>query len=826
MSNFYIKNSHSNTLASVRYDGNANNNNSTVDSLKIRKFFKLHNAVAQLQDSINCIYNNAFTDDEILELQSASATSEKLNQAILNSPTISITNYLMDLKNDLDFNELFKDANFELNNSPVHNFIRYPVVTDSNLEKLAFIHKSFPNMSVKLTETEKIIMSNERLEFLGDAWLGALVSYIIYTKYPYANEGSLSKMKSAIVNNNNLEKLCTKLGFKDRLKENVPRFSLKIKDKFSKYYADCVEAYIGALVVDRFSTEFKEVADWLEELSEEHFIELGPEMLKKPLNKNAKGELAELLQFNNVGGKINYRRLNNDSPFTVEVLIGDTVLAQGVGQNVREAEQRAAMEVLADEDLIQKYCSYEIEKNYIEEEHLVEEAHENAITEKQDIKAVKGKTHRKVENEISQSTNIESHVVKEDTYPDESDDDVGAIDDVDKLTQQIMAKMGTMISSIVTDTIKKNESRRASKVSSRRNSIATKSKAKRMSDFELKFNDNASDIAPHDTNGLRNLRNVPHDNKRGLDRPLGHKLDNKNPIAKKVSVGGNINTHRDINLNRVNGIKKYTDVNNEDSFKNEDKDKENHVDENVSRGTKFTYNVKTEPFKPTRLLASKLRTFENVQEHRSESSAGIKEFNPLPPKVNRSASKTSDALRSSHSTHHEESSSLYASSTTDTIKVPKYFRNGSISFVSSNIPKTPTPRTAKSMQTTLSNKSNSFNRENTSSEENTSFRENTSSTEKSNSVGLRGNINDHDDFDESNYDKNASGELYALLGSINLFPSYEITEIAPAKFHSICAIQGVGTILGEGIGRNKKMAQHISANYALYSQQLQSIIGD
>ena len=47
-------------------------------------------------------------------------------------------------------------------------------------------------------------MSNQRLEFLGDSWLGAIISHILYKKYPTANEGTLSQMKEALISNANL----------------------------------------------------------------------------------------------------------------------------------------------------------------------------------------------------------------------------------------------------------------------------------------------------------------------------------------------------------------------------------------------------------------------------------------------------------------------------------------------------------------------------------------------------------------------------------------------------------------------------------------------
>lgn len=338
------------------------------DSINVRKFFKVHQACNQLKDALKVINDNSFTQAEKIEFANS---TNKLENAIAKSPATLIASDILDLNSTVDLQDIFERHSFDGDNSPVHQFINYPVVSDESLENLAFVHKSYPSMNVNLTETQKTLMSNERLEFLGDSWLGALVAFIIYEKYPYANEGALSKMKSAIVNNNNLEKLSTRLGFKERLKSNIPRFSLKVKDTFSKHYADCVEAYIGALVIDRFSVEFKEITDWLEELSQEQFEELNSEMIKTPLNRNAKGELGNLLHFNEIGAKLSYRKTTNIAPFRVEVLLGDEVLAVGTGPNIKEAELRGAMEVLSKPELIKKYSLYKLETN--DSPSLVEE---------------------------------------------------------------------------------------------------------------------------------------------------------------------------------------------------------------------------------------------------------------------------------------------------------------------------------------------------------------------------------------------------------------------------------------------------------------------
>ena len=76
-------------------------------------------------------------------------------------------------------------------------------------------------MNVKLTETQKTMMSNERLEFLGDSWLGALVALILYQKYPTSNEGAL-ETKSAIVNIGIGEDM-SKAWFQGKVKRKHPK---------------------------------------------------------------------------------------------------------------------------------------------------------------------------------------------------------------------------------------------------------------------------------------------------------------------------------------------------------------------------------------------------------------------------------------------------------------------------------------------------------------------------------------------------------------------------------------------------------------------------
>lgn len=347
-----------------------NGNRSVDEASNIRNFYKVQVACAELQKCMKTLYECGMSTEE---LDNMAGSSSPVDQAIANSPAMRMAANLAEIRDPFDVSAMLEYFQFDPESNAVDDFIYYPVISDPKLENLAFIHKSFTNMNVKLTEAEKTVMSNERLEFLGDSWLGAFVAHICYKKYPFADEGALSAMKTAIVNNSNLARLSEALGFRDRLKANIAKSKMKIKDRFSKHYADCVEAYIGALVVDRFGSDLQEVEDWIEHLAEEQFRELGPEMSKKPLNRNAKGELAELLQYNTLNLRLMYEKLNESSPFKVRAMLGPHILAYGEGHTIREAEQRAAMIVLDDHDMLQKYCPFELEDNVEQPQYIVDD---------------------------------------------------------------------------------------------------------------------------------------------------------------------------------------------------------------------------------------------------------------------------------------------------------------------------------------------------------------------------------------------------------------------------------------------------------------------
>ena len=88
--------------------------------------------------------------------------------------------------------------------------------------------------------------SNERLEFLGDAVLGSVVAHFLFTKFPFRDEGFLTKMRSRIVSRQNINKLAIKLGIETFVQKGADN-----QNYFKSLNGDALEAFIGAVYIDK-----------------------------------------------------------------------------------------------------------------------------------------------------------------------------------------------------------------------------------------------------------------------------------------------------------------------------------------------------------------------------------------------------------------------------------------------------------------------------------------------------------------------------------------------------------------------------------------------
>src|SRR5687768_15780284 len=113
-------------------------------------------------------------------------------------------------------------------------------------QNLFLYEQAFRHNSVAKEIKDGVKDSNERLEFLGDAVLSIVIAEYLFKKFPYKDEGFLTKMRSKIVSREHLNQLSLKLGLnKFLLQTNHPNI------KFSSLHGDAFEALIGAVYLDK-----------------------------------------------------------------------------------------------------------------------------------------------------------------------------------------------------------------------------------------------------------------------------------------------------------------------------------------------------------------------------------------------------------------------------------------------------------------------------------------------------------------------------------------------------------------------------------------------
>jgi len=110
-----------------------------------------------------------------------------------------------------------------------------------HLYKLAFRHRS---AAIEVNPTVRI--SNERLEYLGDAILSAVVADYLFKKFPLKDEGFLTEMRSKMVSRAYLNKLAIRLGLDQFIESTQDGFSYN-----KSMMGDAFEAFIGAVYLDK-----------------------------------------------------------------------------------------------------------------------------------------------------------------------------------------------------------------------------------------------------------------------------------------------------------------------------------------------------------------------------------------------------------------------------------------------------------------------------------------------------------------------------------------------------------------------------------------------
>ncbi len=216
------------------------------------------------------------------------------------------------------------------------NLIKLPKFNNQNLQRQAFIHRSY------LNETKEKISSNERLEFLGDSILSFVVSKYLYDKYPNFEEGILTSLRAQLVNTKSLADIARELNFGKLLTISKGEEESKGRENQSML-ANCFEAFIGALFLDQ---GIKPVSDFLNKV----LLKKADLIVTSRTFKDPKSLLQEKLQGRRLSSPI-YKVLLEEGPahartFTVGVYAGEKLLSRGKGHSKQEAEINSAKNAL------------------------------------------------------------------------------------------------------------------------------------------------------------------------------------------------------------------------------------------------------------------------------------------------------------------------------------------------------------------------------------------------------------------------------------------------------------------------------------------------
>ena len=211
---------------------------------------------------------------------------------------------------------------------------------DLSLYQQAVAHKS---SSIRLDNGKWV--NNERLEFLGDAILDAIIADILYKKFENKKEGFLTNMRSRIVQRETMNKLGVELGLDKLLVSSTRNISHN-----TNIYGDALEALIAAIYLDQGYRVAKNFV--FHTLIKEHLdIE---DVVKNEVD--FKSRLIEWGQKIKVDVRFDviksYYDKNHNPIFHSNVSISDKEIATGVGYSKKESHQRAAEKALKliDED--------------------------------------------------------------------------------------------------------------------------------------------------------------------------------------------------------------------------------------------------------------------------------------------------------------------------------------------------------------------------------------------------------------------------------------------------------------------------------------------
>ncbi|MCM4166652.1 Ribonuclease 3 [Arenibacter antarcticus] len=201
-------------------------------------------------------------------------------------------------------------------------------------KNLEIFQKAFVHRSANRKDKEGNPMNYERLEFLGDAMLGAIISKHLYNKVPGGDEGYLTKMRSKIVSREHLNELGKDLRLIDYVESKIP------KSRFGdNIHGNVFEALVGAIYLDR---GYKYCDKFISEKVIAPYVDI--EQLEGKVI-SYKSLVIEWCQKQKKSFNFDvYEDTGNDTVkhFAVKLTIADKIVAKARATSKKKAEERAS----------------------------------------------------------------------------------------------------------------------------------------------------------------------------------------------------------------------------------------------------------------------------------------------------------------------------------------------------------------------------------------------------------------------------------------------------------------------------------------------------
>ena len=230
-------------------------------------------------------------------------------------------------------------------------YLSYYKVLGFYPDKLDLYKEAMTHRSSSMRSRKGRWVNNERLEFLGDAILDAIVADILYKKFECKKEGFLTSTRSRIVQRETLNKLAVELGLDKFIVSSTRNLAHN-----TNIYGDALEALIGAIYLDQGYRVAKKFV--YETLIKEHLS------IEKVLTSEVdfKSRLIEWGQKNKV--EVNFDVISssydeqNNPIFKSCVYVGGLNIGSGMGYSKKESHQMASKEAIKklreDKKLIQQ----------------------------------------------------------------------------------------------------------------------------------------------------------------------------------------------------------------------------------------------------------------------------------------------------------------------------------------------------------------------------------------------------------------------------------------------------------------------------------------